>query len=168
MIRLSSVKNICLLLSHVKKKKEKQCDGIINYYFFASLLYLPHYINPKHISFFHREEFDEEKEPDGMLLLGWTLSPGVEKDDNKAVGNGGSSTSNASPAMLEEADIEIVPAGKKRKLGEISKAASNPELSDVADGAKNDQKREVLDDDDGVVVMLDGENLDINKKKKLL
>lgn len=107
---------------------------------------------------FHREEFDEEKEPDGMLLSGWTQAPRVEKDDNKTVGNGGSSTSNASSAMPVEAeeddDIEFVPTGKKRKVGEISKA-TNPNLSDVAD------------DDDDVLVMLDGENLDINKKKKL-
>lgn len=106
----------------------------------------------------HREEFDEEKEPDGMLLSGWTQAPRVEKDDNKTVGNGGSSTSNASSAMPVEAeeddDIEFVPTGKKRKVGEISKA-TNPNLSDVAD------------DDDDVLVMLDGENLDINKKKKL-
>ncbi|KAJ9704727.1 hypothetical protein PVL29_002991 [Vitis rotundifolia] len=105
----------------------------------------------------HREEFDEEKEPDGMLLSGWTQAPRVEKDDNKTVGNGGSSTSNASSAMPVEAeeddDIEIVPIGKKRKLGEISKA-TNPNLSDVAD-------------DDDVLVMLDGENLDVKKKKKL-
>lgn len=104
----------------------------------------------------HREEFDEEKEPDGMLLSGWTQAPRVEKDDNKTVGNGGSSTSNASSAMPVEAeeddDIEFVPTGKKRKVGEISKA-TNPNLSDVAD--------------DDVLVMLDGENLDINKKKKL-
>lgn len=104
----------------------------------------------------HREEFDEEKEPDGMLLSGWTQAPRVEKDDNKTVGNGGSSTSNASSAMPVEAeeddDIEFVPTGKKRKVGEISKA-TNPNISDVAD--------------DDVLVMLDGENLDINKKKKL-
>ncbi|KAL6346856.1 hypothetical protein AAG906_002973 [Vitis piasezkii] len=104
----------------------------------------------------HREEFDEEKEPDGMLLSGWTQAPRVEKDDNKTVGNGGSSTSNALSAMPVEAeeddDIEFVPTGKKRKVGEISKA-TNPNLSDVAD--------------DDVLVMLDGENLDINKKKKL-
>lgn len=101
----------------------------------------------------HREEFDEEKEPDGMLLSGWTQAPRVEKDDNKTVGNGGSSTSNASSAMpVEDDDIEFVPTGKKRKVGEISKA-TNPNLSDVAD--------------DDVLVMLDGENLDINKKKKL-
>lgn len=101
----------------------------------------------------HREEFDEEKEPDGMLLSGWTQAPRVEKDDNKTVGNGGSSTSNASSAMpVEDDDIEFVPTGKKRKVGEISKA-TNPNISDVAD--------------DDVLVMLDGENLDINKKKKL-
>lgn len=90
-----------------------------------------------------------------MLLSGWTQAPRVEKD-NKTVGNGGSSTSNASSAMPVEAeeddDIEFVPTGKKRKVGEISKA-TNPNLSDVTD--------------DDVLVMLDGENLDINKKKKL-
>lgn len=104
-----------------------------------------------------------------MLLSGWTPAHRVEKDDNKTIDNGGSSTSIASSSMPVEAeeddDVEIVPAGKKRKLGEISKA-TNPNLSDAADETRSYKKQEVLDNDDGVLV-LDGENLDINKKKKL-
>lgn len=78
-----------------------------------------------------------------MVLSGWTQAPKVERDDNKTVGNG----------------------GKKRKLDEIPNP-TDPNLSKVADETKNyNKKHQVLDDDD--LVMLDGENLGINKKKKL-
>ncbi|XP_065866282.1 SUMO-activating enzyme subunit 2 isoform X2 [Euphorbia lathyris] len=72
----------------------------------------------------HREEFDEEKEPDGMVLVGWTQAP-VEKGDSKSVRNG-ESTSKASSteAQQEVLDEEISEgsdiSGKKRKQPECS------------------------------------------------
>jgi hypothetical protein len=64
-----------------------------------------------------RDEFDEEKEPDGMLLSGWTQASSVEKEDNKSIGNGGT-TSNASqtvPAAEKNDEADNVLSGKKRK-----------------------------------------------------
>lgn len=82
----------------------------------------------------HREEFDEEKEPDGMVLHGWTQAPpAVESKDAAAATNGAStsSTSKSAPNILEDDDeltiiepeIETIPSAKKRKLSDVS----NPE-----------------------------------------
>ncbi|KAF5448870.1 hypothetical protein F2P56_029368 [Juglans regia] len=117
----------------------------------------------------HREEFDEEKEPDGMLLSGWTQSSSVEKDDNKSIDNGGS-TSNASqtvPVDSEKNDeMGSVSSGKKRKLSEVPDAAAQ-DFSSVADsdGSRNHKKLELVDDDDDLL-MLDADP-GINKKKRL-
>ncbi|KAJ6385944.1 hypothetical protein OIU77_028997 [Salix suchowensis] len=40
----------------------------------------------------HREEFDEEKEPDEMVLSGWTQAPPEKKDDKTSNGNGASTS----------------------------------------------------------------------------
>ncbi|KAI8533033.1 hypothetical protein RHMOL_Rhmol11G0264700 [Rhododendron molle] len=124
----------------------------------------------------HREDFDEEKEPDGMVLSGWTK----EKDKTTSTENG-ASTSNASEAVSletnaseavsletkEDSDIEIVPTGiesvdtgKKRKLPEMSDAT-------IPDSSKN-ELHEIDDDDDGDdLFMLDDGNSDGSKKKRL-
>lgn len=110
-----------------------------------------------------REEFDEEKEPDGMLLSGWTQASSVEKDDNKSNGNGGS-TSNALQVVPVEAEDNVemdVPSGKKRRLSEISDQG----LSSFTDETKNHGKLEVVDDDDDLV-MLDGDP-GLNKRKRM-
>ncbi|XP_065616283.1 SUMO-activating enzyme subunit 2 [Quercus suber] len=110
----------------------------------------------------HREEFDEEKEPDGMLLSGWTQAS-VEKDDNKPNGNGGS-TSNASQAAAVEAEDNVemdVPSGKKRRISEIS----GQDLSSVTGETKNHEKLEVVDDDDDLVMLDDDPGL--NKRKRM-
>ncbi|XP_031260229.1 SUMO-activating enzyme subunit 2-like, partial [Pistacia vera] len=105
----------------------------------------------------HRDEFDEEKEPDGMVLTGWTQAPAV-------VGNGGS-TSNARQAEAEkdtEVDEISEPSGKKRKLSEV-------DIPNAADGTGNHKEVKELDDDDDDddLVMLD--DLDsVTKKKKRL
>lgn len=118
----------------------------------------------------YREDFDEEKEPDGMVLSGWTQYPANEKDKTTTPENG-ASTSNASEAVSletkEDSDIEIVPteiesvtAGKKRKLPEIFDAT-------IPDSSKN-QLHEIDDDDDGDDLrMLDDGNSDGSKKKRL-
>ncbi|KAG2705724.1 hypothetical protein I3843_05G062300 [Carya illinoinensis] len=115
----------------------------------------------------HREEFDEEKEPDGMLLSGWTQSSSVENDDNKSIGNGGS-TSNAAQTVPDDSEkndeMGSVPSGKKRKLSEVPDAAAQ-DFSSVTDGSRNHKKLEVVDDDDDLL-MLDADP-GINKKKRL-
>lgn len=120
-----------------------------------------------------REEFDEEKEPDGMLLSGWTQAPQVEKDNDKPVGNT-ESTLVASQSLLPETlddDIEIVPTGTriiptgtKRKLSQIC-SASTSGPSSSADSTRSNKTLEV--DDDDVVVMLNDGNSEANKKKRL-
>ncbi|KAJ7967277.1 SUMO-activating enzyme subunit 2 [Quillaja saponaria] len=117
----------------------------------------------------HREEFDEEKEPEGMLLLGWTQPfLAAEKDDNKSNGND-ASTSNASTTATVEAEmddeIDVIHAGKKRKLSEESKDAALG-ISRVADGTKNHKVLEVLADEDDLVMLGDEETG--TKKKRLL
>lgn len=111
----------------------------------------------------HREEFDEEKEPDGMVLHGWTPSaaPAVENDNDAATNNGAStsSTSNSLPDPMEEDDeliivetgIETIPAGKKRKLSDVSN-------TETADEKRAKKIPEQLEDDADVVVMLDDGN----------
>ncbi|XP_031252237.1 SUMO-activating enzyme subunit 2-like [Pistacia vera] len=105
----------------------------------------------------HRDEFDEEKEPDGMVLTGWTQAPAV-------VGNGGS-TSNARQAEAEkdtEVDEISEPSGKKRKLSEV-------DIPNAADGTGNHKEVKELDDDDDDddLVMLDDFDSVTNKKKRL-
>uniref|UniRef100_A0A5B7AKL6 SUMO-activating enzyme subunit n=2 Tax=Davidia involucrata TaxID=16924 RepID=A0A5B7AKL6_DAVIN len=125
----------------------------------------------------HREEFDEEKEPDGMILSGWTQAPTKEKENNNISSDNGASTSNASQAVTleieEDDDIEIVPtgtenvpAGKKRKTSDISNASTS-QLSSIADKSSSKKKPEELDDDSDDMVMLDNGNSDISKKKRL-
>ncbi|KAL2460104.1 SUMO-activating enzyme subunit 2 [Abeliophyllum distichum] len=106
----------------------------------------------------HREEFDEEKEPDGMVLSGWTQPRAAEKNGKTAV-DSEVSTSSASEAVPLETedddDLQIIPTitGKKRKL------------SDISNETKNKRKAEELDSKNDVV-MLDDENSDMSKKKR--
>ncbi|XP_022726530.1 SUMO-activating enzyme subunit 2-like isoform X4 [Durio zibethinus] len=124
----------------------------------------------------HREEFDEEKEPDGMLLSGWVEAP-VDKDNNKPIRNS-ESTSNALPAeeILDgEKDVEIqeIPegtetvTGKKRKLSEVSEGTSTNHsgLSDENRSHNQLEKLDVDDEDDELIISDDWESL--TKKKRL-
>ncbi|KAK4378320.1 hypothetical protein RND71_000182 [Anisodus tanguticus] len=118
----------------------------------------------------HREEFDEEKEPDGMVLSGWT--PALATLKNKTSDNGPSSSNASQTVPLEPEDddeIEIInkdpailAAGKKRKSSDISVAA-NPEISSVTDEIQTKSKVEE-DESRRDIFMVDG-NLDTNKKK---
>ncbi|KAL3843428.1 hypothetical protein ACJIZ3_000831 [Penstemon smallii] len=70
----------------------------------------------------HREQFDEEKEPDGMILFGWTQALAVEKNYN------GASTSQATSLNTEEdEELQFIPTqiGKKRKLSDNFITASS-------------------------------------------
>ncbi|XP_050365367.1 SUMO-activating enzyme subunit 2 [Argentina anserina] len=111
----------------------------------------------------HREEFDEEKEPDGMVLSGWTQATSVVKDDKKSNANAGSTSSAASEMEADKNnEIETAP-GKKRKLSELSET----DTSTVAGDTKSHGKLEVLDDDDDDVVMFDDWDSATNKKLRL-
>ncbi|KAG4969093.1 hypothetical protein AAZX31_12G225700 [Glycine max] len=106
----------------------------------------------------HREEFDEEKEPDGMVLSGWTQPVSAAENKDKSVGNGASTSDALITAVESEKDdeITIVSTLKKRKLPDES------DISNSAAEAKNQKQLEVIDDEDDLV-MLDG---DLNSVKK--
>ncbi|KAG1331754.1 putative SUMO-activating enzyme subunit 2 [Cocos nucifera] len=115
----------------------------------------------------HREEFDEEKEPDGMVLSGW-VAP-TEKD-TRVVSNG-ESTSTAQ--LVEKSDeVGIAPdrSGTKRKPSEMSEMIDNihdmrPCSSvDIGDQL-NPQEVEDNGDDDDIVVL--DENPGPSKRNKL-
>ncbi|XP_050233373.1 SUMO-activating enzyme subunit 2 [Mercurialis annua] len=98
----------------------------------------------------HRDEFDEEKEPEGMVLSGWTQVPSEDKNGNISVGNGGS-TSSSGPTVDDQSDrisegTEI--SGKKRKQPDLSTDAT-------LDTTTDHNKVQKLDDDDDDLVMLD-------------
>lgn len=105
-----------------------------------------------------REEFDEEKEPDGMVLSGWTQPVSAAENKDKSVGNGASTSDALVTAVESEKDDEmtIVSTLKKRKL---------PDETDIAAEAKHQKQLEVIDDEEDLV-MLDGD-LDSFKKRRL-
>ncbi|KAD3066496.1 hypothetical protein E3N88_34376 [Mikania micrantha] len=116
----------------------------------------------------HREEFDEENEPDGMVLHGWTPAPAAENSKDATDNNGAStsSTSKSAPDVIEDDDdlsiletgIETIPAGgQKRKLSDVS----NPEPPVDEKRAKKIPMHPENDDD--VIVMLEDGNDDISK-----
>ena len=110
-----------------------------------------------------------------MLLSGWVEAP-VDKDNNKPVGNG-ESTSNALPAeeILEgEKDVEIQETsegtetviGKKRKLSEVSEGTTT-DHSVCSDESRNHNQLEKLDvdDEDDDLIVSDGWE-SLTKKKR--
>jgi len=111
-----------------------------------------------------REEFDEEKEPDEMVLSGWIQPVSAAENKDKSVGNGGSTSDAAVTAVESEKDdeITIVSTLKKRKLPDETDISS----ATTADADTKHQKQlEVIDDEDDLV-MLDGD-LDSFKKRRL-
>ncbi|KAI5592218.1 hypothetical protein BDE02_04G137400 [Populus trichocarpa] len=120
----------------------------------------------------HREEFDEEKEPDGMVLSGWTQAPPEKKDGKTSIGNG-ASTSKSLPTKLgiTEIDNEVkeisdgtVSPGMKRKLSEFSDGSTVDQSSDV-DETRNNKKTQKHDDDDDLV-MLDHWDSNMSEKQR--
>ncbi|KAG8655914.1 SUMO-activating enzyme subunit 2 [Manihot esculenta] len=111
----------------------------------------------------HREEFDEEKEPDGMVLSGWTQASLEKKDDNKVVGNGGNTSTSMPTEGEREVELDEISegteiSGKKRKQPEVSAGETN--------SSNEVQRLDVVDDDEDELVMLDHQDTS-NKKKKL-
>lgn len=119
-----------------------------------------------------REEFDEEKEPDGMILSGWT--PALATEKNKTSDNGPSSSNASQTVPLEPEDEdeieiilkdpEILAAGKKRKSSDVSLAAGSEITS--ATGEMLTKSKVEEDDSHSDIVMVDG-NLDTTKKKRV-
>ncbi|KAL8160634.1 hypothetical protein V2J09_002171 [Rumex salicifolius] len=103
-----------------------------------------------------REDFDEEKEPDGMVLIGWTQTSATEKENKPASNNGeGTSSVTIEPVSLDVEEGETLPLAKKRKSADLSQA---PNL-------KN--KEVILDDADDDVIMLEGGDSSLAKKTRL-
>ncbi|TVU38184.1 hypothetical protein EJB05_11540 [Eragrostis curvula] len=111
----------------------------------------------------HRDEFDEEKEPDGMVLAGWS-GPA-----DKQITSNGEKRSIPSSSSVDDVDgtaedISVKP-GTKRKLNEILESNEN------FDAAQNptevgSSSAQVVEDDDDDLVMLD-EDPKLGKRKRL-
>ncbi|KAM3365061.1 hypothetical protein ACQJBY_015058 [Aegilops geniculata] len=101
----------------------------------------------------HREEFDEEKEPDGMVLSGWSAP--VEKQINSN-GENKSAASSSSARTTDGTVEDPSKPGMKRKLDELLETKENCDASSSA---------QVVEDDDDCT-MLDG-NPALIKKKRL-
>lgn len=105
-----------------------------------------------------RDEFDEEKEPDEMILSGWTEARAADKNNDIPTDNGASSSNVSQTVPLETEEIDeigLVPVGKsngnKRKASDAGISRKVEELGDD-------------DDDDDIILMPDGNN---SKKRKV-
>ncbi|KAK4747779.1 hypothetical protein SAY87_014365 [Trapa incisa] len=114
----------------------------------------------------HRDEFDEEKEPDGMVLDGWSQPPVEKREENCTVSNAGTSNSSGRVSKsyegveiigVEEESEAVTPM--KRKLPAIishgQDAAASPAGSSIPPDTDNHGEVQVVDEDDDMV-MLDG------------
>ncbi|KAH0470091.1 hypothetical protein IEQ34_001649 [Dendrobium chrysotoxum] len=106
----------------------------------------------------HREEFDEEKEPDGMVLSGWT----ERVNDNQS--SNGESTSSVLSATAEikntngtyVASGRPLVSGTKRKISEMEEASdnsSNPSSKSNSADRENPQQVEDNDVVDDLVIL---------------
>ncbi|XP_050377234.1 SUMO-activating enzyme subunit 2-like [Argentina anserina] len=90
------------------------------------------------INIIHREEFDEEKEPDGMVLSGLPQATSVVKDDEESNAKADSASSASDSEADNYYEVETTP-GKKRKQSEVS----GTDMSSVVGDTKNHGKLEV-------------------------
>ncbi|CAL9092134.1 unnamed protein product [Musa textilis] len=124
-----------------------------------------------HINIKHREEFDEEKEPDRMVLLGWT----TRGKESQGVSNGDNTTAAipAAPEAInksEEVEVAAEISRTKRKLSEMSETTEDQETFQIlpdtdANNSMGPQEVEDNDYDDDLMV-LDG-NPEASKKRRL-
>lgn len=97
-----------------------------------------------------REEFDEEKEPDGMVLSGWTQAPPpARKEEEKAPnGNNKPNTSLTEPVNADsDDDLEMFttkpePVAKKRK--HLDESKDEEALHELADGNLDAKKTKMV------------------------
>ncbi|KAI0529481.1 hypothetical protein KFK09_002031 [Dendrobium nobile] len=110
----------------------------------------------------HREEFDEEKEPDGMVLSGWT----ERANDNQS--SNGESTSSVLTNGPYVASGKPLVSGTKRKLSEMEEASDNScNPSSKSNSADRENPQQVDDNDvldDLVILEVPPE---VPKKKKV-
>ncbi|XP_010531451.1 PREDICTED: SUMO-activating enzyme subunit 2 [Tarenaya hassleriana] len=112
----------------------------------------------------HREEFDEEKEPEGMVLYGWSESPAANGES--------SSTSTARPPDSENA-IEApesssrpeIATGKKRKLTEETEMETNNQKKPPENNTSFSMEKGIDIDDEDIVVVEDPDIV-VSKKKR--
>ncbi|KAJ8505863.1 hypothetical protein OPV22_006749 [Ensete ventricosum] len=124
-----------------------------------------------HINIKHREEFDEEKEPDRMVLLGWT----TPEKKSQGVSNGENTTAAipAAPEAInksEEVEVAAEISRTRRKRSEISETTGDQETFQILPDtdAKNSMDPQEVEDDDyeNDLVVLD-ENPEASKKRRL-
>ncbi|THU66019.1 hypothetical protein C4D60_Mb05t09800 [Musa balbisiana] len=124
-----------------------------------------------HINIKHREEFDEEKEPDRMVLLGWT----TPEKESQGVSNGENTTAAipAAPEAInksEEVEVAAEISRTKRKLSEMSETTEVQEIFQIlpdTDANNSMDPQEVEDNDyDNDLIVLD-ENPEASKKRRL-
>ncbi|KNA08593.1 hypothetical protein SOVF_161210 [Spinacia oleracea] len=117
-----------------------------------------------------REEFDEEKEPDGMVLIGWLQAP--TDTENKASVQNGESTSGAGTDQVmpleiaEDEEAEVNAVSKKRNFSEISNSSVSHPLTGNDKTSKN--KEVILEDEGDDLIVLDHLNSEMAKKKRLV
>lgn len=109
----------------------------------------------------HREEFDEEKEPDGMVLSGWTAR--VNDDQFTSNGENTSSVSSATSETKNTNEPHIAPgrplvSGTKRKLSEIEEAFENSGHTNSSSNSTDQQNPQQVednddDDDDDIIIL---------------
>ncbi|XP_020108173.1 SUMO-activating enzyme subunit 2 isoform X1 [Ananas comosus] len=122
----------------------------------------------------HREEFDEEKEPDGMVLSGWTTPS--EKGKEVAVSNGETkAVASVSSSEADGDEVETTPAvpSKKRKMPKPERSETATENDDKPQtrpsrnlsDKKSLQEIKDNDDDDDIIVLDD--NPETSKRKRI-
>ncbi|OAY84011.1 SUMO-activating enzyme subunit 2 [Ananas comosus] len=122
----------------------------------------------------HREEFDEEKEPDGMVLSGWTTPS--EKGKEVAVSNGETkAVASVSSSEADGDEVETTPAvpSKKRKMPKPERSETTTENDDKPQtrpsrnlsDKKSLQEIKDNDDDDDIIVLDD--NPETSKRKRI-
>ena len=121
----------------------------------------------------YREEFDEEKEPDGMLLSGWTAVTTPTDKDRMFNSNGeGTSTAALQTNKSEEVDIASdrhgTDIGTKRKLSELAETTDHQEFQPTSkrNASRHDVPENVEDNDDDVVVLDENPEKGRNKRVK--
>lgn len=111
-----------------------------------------------------RLEFDEEKEPDAMVLIGWSQAPSRETEKNSPLRNGESAAATTQDSSLEAEEVSLTDANaasRKRKAPEI------PDVSSSHGDVKM-KKAVIVEDDGDDLVIVEQWNPDMAKKKRLV
>ncbi|RCV13762.1 hypothetical protein SETIT_2G371700v2 [Setaria italica] len=109
-----------------------------------------------------RDEFDKEKEPDGMVLAGWTgpVDKQITSNGDKRLVPSSSSADDVDSAA-EDASVK---PGMKRKLNEILESQENFDVQNKSDVGSS--SAQIVEDDDDDIVMFNEDPMQ-GKKKRL-